>query len=497
MEHIVFANEMKEMDEATSLELGIDSFTLMERAALETAHFIKNTFGVCKIGVLCGTGNNGGDGLALGRILWEFGYDVEMHLIGNAEHASDLVKKQLAILEKHGLSVKFGIPTVDFADIWVDSLFGIGLNRTIEGIYYDAISFMNNSSAKKIAIDIPSGVHADCGTILGIATKCDYTITYGAKKVGQILFPGAVYCGEIICASIGIPTKLFDKKDKFIFDKSDVQLPGRKPDGNKGTFGKVLLIAGSKQMPGASLLSSMAALRIGSGMVKLYSDESNMESVLKALPEVMFSCYSGDNAKLSIEEENKLLTDMDWCNVIAMGPGMGTNEKAYAICKFVLSNNRKPIIIDADACNLIAMHDELFELISNNDTPVIFTPHIGEFARLLHSSVMDVKNDWIKKCIQFSKDHHAILVCKDARTIVTDGNELYFNVSGNDGMATAGSGDVLTGMIAGLVAQSTDYYKMSCLGTFLHGLAGDIAKQNTSAYYIIAQDLIHALSNLL
>lgn len=497
MEQLVFSDEMKRMDEATSTQYGIDSFTLMERAALETAHFILDTFTKGRVGILCGTGNNGGDGLALGRILWEFGLEPQIYLIGEIERASDLTKRQLAILEKHGLKVFHLLPEKDDFDLLVDALFGIGLNREVSGLFANAVAFMNASKAKKLAIDIPSGIHADSGEVLGTATKCDYTITFGAKKVGQILYPGASYCGELICASIGIVPGLFPDTGKFIFDKADLILPDRKADANKGTYGKALVIAGSKNMPGAACLATTAALRSGCGMVRLFTELSNKDSILQSIPEVMLSCYEKEDNPLSDNEKALLMEAISWCDVIAMGPGMGKSKKAYAICELVLEKASKPLIMDADACNLIAANEALETAVEKYDNSVIFTPHIGEFARLMHLGVDDIKKEWIHNCVCFAKKNHCILVCKDARTLVTNGEQVYFNVSGNDGMATAGAGDVLTGILTGLLAQKQEAFAMSCLATYMHGVAGDIAKQNTSVYYMIAQDLIHALSKII
>lgn len=493
MEYILSGKEMARIDKLTSDEFGIDSFTLMERAALETAHFILKQIKPKKVAVFVGTGNNGGDGIALARILWEYGVFSDIYLIGDSNKASALTKKQLEIISKYPIKVLHDwtlIKNKDY-DIIVDSLFGIGLNRDITGEYKEVIDFINLRNEPKLSIDIPSGINADTGKIMGTAVKCDYTCTYASKKYGQFLYPGREYCGELICFKIGIPVELLDNKNSFIYDNTDQILPKRLTYGNKGSFGKILIIAGSKAMGGAALLCGKSALRSGAGMVKIITATQNRELLLNALPEAMVDTYDTKE-----EFEELFYNGLSWCDVVAAGPGLSTEKLSKEIIGIILNNIKKTIVLDADALNIIAHEKNYLELVKQSQYKIIFTPHLGEFARLLNIKVSDLKENIIESCTTFAKEYGIILVCKDACTVVTDGNKIYLNTSGNDGMATAGSGDVLTGITASFIGQNEKTFEAVTGAVYCHGLAGDIAKDNSSAYYIIANDIIDAFAKL-
>lgn len=486
MEYVLSAKDMRLIDNKTSEEFGIDAFTLMERAALETAKIIKDEFGLCEVSIFSGSGNNGGDGIALARILWEMGYSPKLYVLGDVNHLSALTKKQIDIISKFPIEVNFKLPDSIRSDLCVDALFGIGLNRNVEGNYKDAINLINSSSSKKLAIDIPSGINADDGKIMGEAVDCDITVTYGAKKIGQILYPGRKFCGKLICVQIGIPVSLFGKFSTFIFEEKEEILPERNPYGNKGTFGKVLTIAGSKEMGGACILSAKATFRLGAGMVKIYTATENRDLILQSLPEAMVDTY--------VDDFSRLQESLNWCDVVVLGPGLSTGEVSKKLVSKTIELINKPIIIDADALNIISLDKNLLSYLKTKNVPVILTPHLGEFSRLSGLTISEIKKDMINICKKFAADYNVILTCKDACTIVTDGYKVFLNTSGNDGMATAGSGDVLTGIIAALLAQKCDTFEAAIKGVFLHGKAGDIAKDEASAYYMIADDIIKALS---
>ncbi len=486
MEYVLTADEMRTIDNKTSLEFGIDAFTLMERAALETAKIIKEEFGLCKVSIFSGSGNNGGDGIALARILWEMGYVPKLYVLCDVNHLSKLTAKQLEIISKYPIEVEYKLPEVILSDLCVDALFGIGLNREIEGRYKDAINLINASDAKKIAMDIPSGINADNGQVMGCTINCDITVTFGAKKVGQILYPGREFCGKLICVPIGIPVSLFDGFAFNIFNNEEEILPKRDPKGNKGTFGKVLLIAGSCNMGGACIMSGKAVLHLGAGMLKIYTDIHNRDLILQTLPEAMVDTYT--------EDFENLAAAIEWCDCIAIGPGLSISDISKQLVKKTFKLANKPIVIDADALNIISMDKTLLLDLKEKLVPVIVTPHLGEFSRLTDLSIKEIKSDLINVCKNFARDYNVTLACKDACTIVTDGKRVFLNTSGNDGMATAGSGDVLTGIIAALFTQINSSFEAASKGVFIHGRAGDIAKENTSAYYMIADDIIKALS---
>lgn len=499
MEYILNAKEMKECDTRTSSEYGISSLILMERAALETAKIIIEEFGTdILVGVVAGSGNNGGDGIAVARILREYGVQTEIIMAGNVEHYTEQTKLQVEIAQKHGIPVKYLFDCFCY-DVIVDALLGIGISRAVEGNYKKTIDLINESDAQVVSIDIPSGLSADTGEILGNCVKADITVTYGVKKFGHILYPGTTYCGNVICVPIGIPFDLIkqQKNKAIVFEKNDLRLPMRRESGNKGNFGKVFLIAGSKNMGGACQLSAASAFRIGAGMVKIFTASENRDSLLKKVPEAMVSCYEDTGAVITSTEKEELIRGLSWADVIAIGPGISTSETALSILEYILENNTKPMVIDADAINLLSENPVLMQEFAEAEKKpfeVVMTPHIGEFSRMIKYPVAKIKKDTLKYARSFTHKYHVTLVCKDARTIVTQKNRTpYLNVSGNSGMATAGSGDVLTGIIAGLIAQGMDIHEAAIMGTYVHGVAGDIAKSQTSAYYIMSQDIIHAL----
>lgn len=505
MEYILTASEMKKCDENATKLYGIESMVLMERAALETARVIIERYGTdIYVGVVAGSGNNGGDGIAIARILREYGVRAEINLVGEPSKCTEQMKKQLDSANKLGIPVHFILEHVLY-DVIVDAMFGVGLTRPIEGKYKKAIAAINESKAHVVAVDMPSGIHSDDGSVMGIAVKADITVTYAYKKLGQLLYPGAEYAGEVICVPIGIPQEALENQKNAVvtFESSDLHLPLRSPSGNKGTFGKVFLIAGSRTMGGACQLAALSAFRIGTGMVKVYTAQENRDSMLKKVPEAIIQTYCDDTSvALSEEEEKLLIQGLQWADVVAIGPGLSLSLKAKYILKTVMLMNQKPMVMDADALNLIAEDETLLQLMEynrNNHLPydVVMTPHLGEFARLIKHPIPEIKKDILGYCRAFAKKYNVTLVCKDARTMVTKRYKLpYMNSSGNCGMATAGAGDVLTGIIAGLIAQGMDTHEAAIMGTYAHGLAGDIAKENSSAYYIMSQDMIQALKYL-
>lgn len=501
MEYILTAAEMKKCDETASLTYGIPSLVLMERAALETVRVILDKYGSdIYVGVVAGCGNNGGDGVAIARILREYGVGAEIHLIGDVKKCSPETRQQLDIAKSLGIPVHFGLDNTIY-DVLIDAIFGIGLTRAVEGVYRNAIMAMNESRARIVAVDMPSGINSDDGSVMGVAVKAELTVTYAYRKLGQVLYPGTQYAGEVICVPIGIPQEAHGERKNSImtFNRQDLKLPSRNPAGNKGSFGKVLLVAGSKNMGGACQLAALSAFRIGAGMVRVFTAEENRESLLRKVPEVIVNTYRDDGGSvLTAEEESVLQEGLKWADIIAVGPGISTSAKAVFLVEYIMQNNQKPMIMDADALNILAEKQELIQQLEvghrEQNQEIVLTPHLGELARMIKYPVAQLQKDVIGYCKSFAKKYCATLVCKDARTFVAKRYKMtYVNTSGNDGMATAGSGDVLTGIIAGLMAQGMTGFDAAVMGTYIHGLAGDYAKEKTSAYYIMAQDIIDSL----
>ncbi len=506
MEYVLTAAEMKQCDEAAINEYGIGSLVLMERAALQTAHVIMSKYGTdIYVGVMAGSGNNGGDGIAIARILHEAGIRTEINMLGDYTKLTSETTAQLETVKKLNIPIHYGVDHTLY-DVIVDAIVGVGITRDLEGKFRKAVEAVNASKAAVVSVDIPSGVHADDGKIMGCAIKADLTVTFAYRKLGLMLYPGASCAGEVVCVPIGIPREVTaDKRTgvvTFTDSQRDLRLPERNPSGNKGTFGKVLLIAGSKSMGGACYLSALSAYRMGAGMVRIFTAAQNREILLKKLPEAIVDAYTDDSDDgLSKDEVAALLIAMEWASVIAIGPGMSISDKAKEILELVLTYCSKPLVVDADALNLLAQDEKLLRDFEfgrrKSDSDVIFTPHMGEFARLLQCPLTEIKKNLLSCCKSFTKKYDISLVCKDARTIVTKRGKLtYLNSSGNHGMATAGSGDVLTGIITGLLAQKLSGFEAAVMGTYAHGIAGDIARDRTCAQYVMAQDIIQSLKYL-
>ena len=472
---IVNSNEMKELDGYTINNIGIPSLVLMERAALAVVDTLfEKKLNLKKTLVICGVGNNGGDGIAIGRILLTKGYNCDILIIGDMDKCTPETRQQLTILNNLGYELLDHIDNTEYTTI-IDSLFGIGLTRNIENEYYDIINFANNClDAQKIAVDISSGVNATTGQIHGIAFKADYTVTFAYVKTGMLLFPGCEYQGEIIIKDIGIGDFAFKnfKPSFHAIEENDIKnlLPARKKYSNKGTYGKILVIAGNKNMCGASYFSAKAALKTGAGMVKIFTKSENRNILQTSLPEAMLTTYNDYD---SIEKIcDYLFNDINWADSIVIGPGLGTDNQAKEIVYNTLKiTENKPIVVDADAINIIASNKDLFKDIYCQN--VIFTPQLGEMSRLIEKSTLDIRNDLSGTAISFSKKHNCICVLKDSTTLISNGIDTFINLNGNNGMATAGMGDTLTGIIAALNAVIDNYYISAALGTFIHGMAGD------------------------
>ena len=463
MEYLVDAKKMKQCDQAAIEGLGIPSMVLMERAALAvTEEILKARPQPAPVLVVCGSGNNGGDGFAIARLLAEQKIAVEVLFAGKDASMTEECRHQKTICENCNIKIVRNFPEKEYTTI-VDALFGIGLSRDVKGAYAELIGKLNASAAYKVAVDIPSGIRSDTGNVSSVAVRADLTVTFAARKLGQVLYP------EDLC-----------------------RLPRRLPWSNKGTCGKVLLIAGAEGMSGAACLCAEAAYRMGSGLVRVLTPECNRVVLQTRRPEAIVTAYrSAEDAK------EKLTCAMEWADVIGIGPGLGVEEHAGVLLGTVLEAWSGPLVIDADGLNLLAAHAEWQVLLAKRAMPAIVTPHIGEMARLLQKTSQQVLNERIDCCRNYAKSQHLICVEKDARTVISDGEAIYINTSGNDGMATGGSGDVLTGMICGLLAQKVEPLDAAVFGAYLHGLAGDEARRKLGGYAMLAGDLIRQIGTVL
>lgn len=493
MKYIVNSQEMKAIDNYSIKRMGIPSLVLMERAALSVVDvMIKEIQKTDRILIICGTGNNGGDGIAVARILEQLGYKSDIMILGDENKGTKEFKSQLEIAKNIDINI-FNHQGESEYNIIVDAIFGNGLSKDVKGIYKEVIDWVNGSNSKVYAIDIPSGIQASTGKVLNIAIKADETITFGVHKLGNLLYPGAEYAGKVTLKDIGFPSKAIEqiKPKNFMYEENDIKrLPIRAEYSNKGTFGKVLVIAGSKEISGALFLSAKAAYRMGAGIVRVLTAHENRSVIQSLLPEALVTTYNkesfGDNQYVeSIIEEIRDATG------IVIGPGMGLGDEGKQLLSLVLEHSEVPTVIDADAINLLAMDNsrQYLELPRN----YIMTPHLKEMSRLLDCSVDKIREDILATTQSATMIGEYTLVLKDARTIVTCGEKTYINITGNNGMATGGSGDVLAGIIGGLVAQGMEPYEAGALGVYIHGLAGDKVALEKGLYSMIASDIIEAL----
>ena len=508
MRYLTDSHTMKAVDNCKIHEFGIPSVVLMERAALGVSAFLRkhaehnNKKTGIKVVCVCGSGNNGADGLAAARQLNEDGIDVHVVFAGTSE-GTDEYRLQKSIVGNLGIDCVEYDGNIDFSeyDYIIDAIFGIGLSRAVEGRYAQVIEAINkareNPDTKIIAVDIASGISADNGQIMGIAVKADYTITFGYNKTGIMFYPGASYSGSVKVINAGFVTEdILHKKVKcfgsiFTYDDEDVgRLLVRKPDSNKGTYGRTLIIAGSKNMGGAAILSASAAYRSGTGLVKVLTHEINKTALLCRMPECLISTYQ-DNMPLAAE----LKADFEWAKSIAVGPGLSMNVAAAEITRCVLERDDKVRILDADALNIIA--GEHIDYKGSREGQIIITPHIMEMSRLTGKTVADIKEHMIESAKEYAIQHSCICILKDARTVVTDGQKVYINCTGNDGMSTGGCGDVLTGLIAGMTAMGLDAFEAACLSVYVHGKAGDYAASGKGRAGMTAADISEAIAYVL
>lgn len=495
MKYLVTGKEMKQLDENTSGHFGVPPIVLMEQAANA---FVEQMLAIChrpdNVLVVCGLGNNGGDGLAIARLLNQRGISTTVYLpreLAGTAHATDAFQTQHKIYTNYGFPVAGMISSADSYDVVVDAVFGTGLSRTVTGVYREAIETMNGMKGLKIAVDIASGISSDNGEVLGSAFCADHTITFSYGKAGQYIWQGAEHSGKIHVVPMGITADSWlERKPKIaIMEESDLSLlPKRQRDSHKGTYGKLLVIAGSPGMAGAAVFAAKAAYRTGTGLVKVVTPEENRLVLQCAVPEAVLSSYG------TMPDEKQIIEDLKWADAVVLGPGLGTTPAAGKLLRLVLMNINVPLVLDADALNILA---EEPELLLRPHVDVIVTPHPGEMARLTKAAVSYLKTRIVTAAREFAQQYDVICVLKDSHTVTAvPYGRSYINITGNNGMATAGSGDVLSGVIGGLLAQGLNVQTAAPLGVFLHGMAGDEAVKMTGSYGMMASDIIEGLGKI-
>lgn len=491
MIYLPTGEQMRRADLYTIEEIGVPSMVLMERAALEVVRCMEEEqLDFRKVLVVCGSGNNGGDGYAIARLLHLKGHDVTIFFAGNSQKRSEENAQQAKIAAHYEIPVITNLGTEEYSVI-IDALFGTGLKREVTGHYREVLCSVNQMAGKKVAVDLPSGIHDTTGARMGIAFCADLTVAIAFPKRGLFLQEGNVCAGKILTGDIGISSETFSEGTvTFGYEKQDLFLgfPKRKKNSHKGSYGKVLMIAGSKGMSGAAYLSAKAAYAVGAGLVQIYTHEENRVILQQLLPEAIITTYDTFDS----EQLEKLI---QWADLIGIGCGLGKSDTAERVMQYTLKRALVPCVVDADGINILSKH---MEWIGETNALIVLTPHMKEMSRMLQCSVKELIEQRMEKLHAFVERYKVVCVLKDARTLVAKEHQnTYLNLSGNAAMAKAGSGDVLAGVIVGILAQQCEPYTSACLGVFLHGLAGDMARDKKGAYSVLASDLVAEISSVL
>ncbi len=515
MMKIVTAAQMQALDRRTIEVAKVPAITLMERAGAGVAAHLETLVEPLRgktICVVCGKGNNGGDGLVAARLLRQRGAKVMALLMTPSSELSRDANVMYRRFSKIAGSsaVRTPSPTnhlrkyLAASDVVIDALLGTGLSSPVSGHYREAIELINESGRPVVAVDLPSGIHADHGAVMGAAVRANLTVTFGAPKLGLYLGAGIDHAGAVRIVDIGIPQAFLDAVESRILlmtaASAGQALPVRLPSAHKGTFGHAGIIAGSVGKTGAAALAAKAALRVGAGLVTVATPSSVNDTLEAKLLEAMTVPMPETKARtLARSGLDRLMGFVGLRSAIAIGPGLTTHPETVDLVQTLVTQMEKPCVLDADALNALAGRASL---LTESKIPPILTPHPGEMARLeADATPQSVNADRIGIASRFARERGVFLVLKGARTVVARPDGMVaICPTGNPGMATAGTGDVLTGMIVGLLAQGIPQWEAACTATYVHGAAGDLAAAKLGRAGMIASDLLeeipHALATI-
>ena len=505
---ILSAESMREVDRTAIEDLGIPSMVLMENAAIGVVDAIGEIYGDAESAVIfCGPGNNGGDGLAIARHLAVRGYEVRIFLMTDRPLRGD-AEVQLGICRRQGLHIQDieseeglieALEHASESDVIVDALFGTGLARPLDGLYAELVEELNDLDVPRVAVDLPSGLNGSRSTPLGPHVQADLTVTFAAPKMAHVFPPASEAVGELVVADLGIPPELVDEVEEeggalYLLRSEELAdlLPPREPGTHKGDYGHALLVAGSPGKSGAAILAARAAVRSGAGLVtaavpepvQTVVDLGSVESMTLGLP-------ARGSGQLAAAAADRVLEAARGKAVLALGPGLGQEEETAETLRRIVLETELPLVLDADGINAFAGRAGDLKGRSDRGFEAVLTPHPGELGRLLGIPTADVQNDRLGAVRRAAAETGAVVVLKGYRTLVaTPEGEINVNPTGNPGMASGGTGDVLTGLIAGLIAQGLEALDAALLGVYLHGLAGDLAVVEAGEAGLTAGDLI-------
>lgn len=492
--------EMRAMDQAAADRFGITEALLMENAGHAAYTVLQQECGVAnnRFLVLCGVGNNGGDGLVVARKLLSHGARVKVCMLGDAEKYRGAARLNLDIVSQ--LAIEIQRPDTParlaeelaHADVIIDAMFGTGLTREVSGLHADAMALINDSGKTVLSLDIPSGIQGDTGKVMGTAIQADYTVTFGLPKVGNLVFPGADHCGTLYVSHISFPPALYDAESLKIAINQPPPLPPRDTNAHKGTFGQVLCIAGAASYFGAPYFCALAVLKAGGGYSRLAAPASMIPFLANKGSEIVFVPQQ-ETASGSIARTNRdaLLELAERMDMIILGPGMSLDDDTQHLVRDLIREVSKPLLLDGDG--ITALCQDL-SVLPHRRAELMVTPHLGEMSRLTGISVRDITADRVGVLQRTARDMQAIIVLKGAHSLIGYPDErVYINTSGNSGMATAGAGDVLAGTIAAMYGLGLSIQDAVCKGVFMHGVAGDLAAEAHGEDGITAQDILDQL----
>jgi hydroxyethylthiazole kinase-like uncharacterized protein yjeF len=497
---IARVDEMKGLDRRAGDEFGISEELLMENAGQAVYFVMLHELGIenNKFIIFCGGGNNGGDGLVVARKVHSSGGEAKVFLLDDDSKFKGAAKKNFEIVSRLPVemrrvsSIDSVVPELFDCDAVVDAIFGTGLVRKVSGIYKNVIQLINESQSTVFSVDIPSGINGDTGEVMGVAVEADYTVTLGLPKLGNILYPGYQHCGELYVSHISFPPDLYDSAAIKVAINSPIELPERVRDTHKGTYGKAMFIAGSASYLGAPYLSALSFLKAGGGLSYLAAPKSISPFLASKGSEIVFVPQKETSSgSIALENTERLLEFSERADIVVLGPGLSLTQPTQELVRKLTPQIKKPLVIDGDGITAIAGG---LGKIKKRKAPTILTPHMGEMASITGLEIEEIKKDKIDVLQRTARDLDAIIVLKGAHSLVgyPDGS-VFVNVSGNCGMATAGSGDVLTGAIAGMYGLGLTLEDAVRMGVFVHGFSGDIAAVDKGEDGMTAQDILDYL----
>ena len=477
--------QMREMDRTAIKKYGIIDELLMENAGNACYFTIQQELPITgqRFVVVCGIGNNGGDGLVIARKLYSNGGRVTVFVLGNPERYRGSARRNFEIVRKLNLEIFLNeISDLDSrlakADAVIDAIFGTGLTREVDGVYREVIEKINTAGKIVFSVDIPSGVNADTGQVHGIGVQANFTTTFGLPKIGNLIYPGFEKCGRLSVTHISFPPELYQQAELTVATSDPVPLPQRAGDAHKGAAGKVLFIAGAAQYLGAPYFSAYSFLKCGGGLSYLAAPKLIVPYIGGKASELVFVPQPETAAgSLALSSKRELLALAAQMKMVVLGPGLSLNAETQELVRELAAELTCPLLIDGDGLTAVAARPEV---VRNRTAPTILTPHPGEMARLLNASIAEIVADRVSVLEKACQQFNATIVLKGAHTQigVADGR-VFINLSGNSGMATAGSGDLLTGVISAAYCAGLELEDAVRTGVFLHGLAGDLAAEKT------------------